>query len=110
MSTQPDALRLANALDGFAQTPWTREEAAAELRRQHKTIEGMGAAWAREINKNNRLQAINAQMLEALQQAVALADVNVRLGLYGEPDRTPACAASYAQCVAAIASATKEQP
>ena len=37
-NTQSKALRLADALDGNAKTAWTREEAAAELRRQHARI------------------------------------------------------------------------
>ena len=37
-NTQSNALRLADALDGNAKTNWTREEAAAELRRQHARI------------------------------------------------------------------------
>jgi hypothetical protein len=91
MSNKPEALEIAEALEepdenGFS--TMLDMTAASELRRLH---------------------AINAQMMDALQQAVALADANVRLGLYGEPDRTPACAASYALCVAAIAAATGEQ-
>lgn len=35
MSERPEALRLADCLEGNATTPWTREEAAAELRRLH---------------------------------------------------------------------------
>ena len=33
MNEQPEALRLADALEGHAKQAWTREEAAAELRR-----------------------------------------------------------------------------
>lgn len=35
MNEKPIALRLADCLEGNATTPWTREEAAAELRRLH---------------------------------------------------------------------------
>ena len=37
-NTQAKALLLADALEGNARTAWTREEAAAELRRQHARI------------------------------------------------------------------------
>jgi predicted Ser/Thr protein kinase len=41
--TEPEALRLAEALEGKATAPWTREEAAAELRRLHAEVERMSA-------------------------------------------------------------------
>ena len=43
---KPEALRLADALEGRATRAWTREEAATELRRLH---------------------ALNAELLEALK-------------------------------------------
>ena len=39
----PEALRLADALDGNAKTAWTRAEAAAELRRLHSENERLAA-------------------------------------------------------------------
>ena len=47
MADQPEALRLADALEGRAERAWTRVEAAAELRRLH---------------------ALNAELLEALKR------------------------------------------
>lgn len=38
ITEKPDALILAECLEGNATTPWTREEVAAELRRQHARI------------------------------------------------------------------------
>jgi hypothetical protein len=43
MTTKPEALRLADALDGLAMKPWTRSEASTELRRQHAEIERLKA-------------------------------------------------------------------
>lgn len=45
---QPEALRLADALDGNARTNWTREEAAAELRRLHAENERLQQELIRE--------------------------------------------------------------
>ena len=47
MKEQPEALRLADALEGRATRAWTREEVAAKLRRLH---------------------AVNAELLEALDK------------------------------------------
>ena len=47
------ALHLADALDGFADQPWTREQCAAELRRLHE---------------------VNAELLEALEHMLLGAD------------------------------------
>jgi hypothetical protein len=43
MTEQPTALRLADALEGHAKQAWTREEAAAELRRLHHENERLKA-------------------------------------------------------------------
>ena len=43
MTDQPEALRLADALEGHAKQAWTREEAAAELRRLHHENERLKA-------------------------------------------------------------------
>lgn len=56
-NTQPEALRLADALEGNARTAWTREEAAAELRRQHARIAELEA----------QLSAIGAGGVEPLR-------------------------------------------
>lgn len=44
MSEKATALRLADCLEGNATTPWTREEAAAELRRLHTQRDELLAA------------------------------------------------------------------
>ena len=55
---KPDALRLADCLEGNATTPWTREEAATELRRQH----------ARIVELEAQLSAIGAGDVEPLRK------------------------------------------
>lgn len=57
---------------------------------------------------NARLIGAAPDLLEALQEAVALADKNVAM-FSGKPNRTPRCQASYDKCVAAIQKATGEQ-
>ncbi len=47
---QPEALRLADALEGNARTAWTREEAAAELRRQHTRIAELESQLAQRFD------------------------------------------------------------
>ncbi len=51
MADKPEALRLADALEGRAERAWTRAEAAAELRRLH---------------------ALNGELLEALKLAQSI--------------------------------------
>jgi hypothetical protein len=58
-----------------------------------------------EWEANARLIASAPLLLEALQEAVALADKNCH-AWDGKPDRTPECQASYDKCVAAILAAT----
>jgi hypothetical protein len=79
MTEQPTALRLADALEGHAKQAWTREEAAAELRRLHHENERL-----HQINQSHEmklsvrgyeiqiadLKAVNAELLEALKQAL----------------------------------------
>ena len=45
-AAQPEALRLADAIEGDAKAPWTRQDIAAELRRQHAEIESLRAQAA----------------------------------------------------------------
>ena len=47
---QTEALRLADALEGNARTAWTREEAAAELRRQHARIAELESQLAQRFD------------------------------------------------------------
>jgi hypothetical protein len=74
---QPEALRLADYLD---ETKWQfpvavlHEQAAAELRRLHELNEELLAREKRwsdiadvEVARCDKLQAINAQLLEALE-------------------------------------------
>jgi hypothetical protein len=123
MSKQPRALELADMIVRYNAGVMSQavcedySDAAAELRRLHTALSASEASDAESLrmyrsarDERNRLAAINAQMLEALQQAVALADRNAYSDDHGNAIRTPECAATYAQCVAAIAAATKEQP
>lgn len=88
MTQQPEALRLAELCEGSANAgssePWTRRQAAAELRRLHAEKERLAGEVA---NRNRRalegdeavtalenvhayyekLERINAQLLEALR-------------------------------------------
>ena len=66
MSETPEALRLADCLDGNAKTPWKREEAAAELRRLHP--------------QRDELLAVNAGLMQAARQALeALEAITYRI-------------------------------
>jgi hypothetical protein len=76
MSTQPEALFLADALEGRATRAWTREEAAAELRRLHDHTQMLEHAYksACDIVKEQDkklvdLEAVNQELLEAIYEA-----------------------------------------
>jgi hypothetical protein len=76
MTTQPEALRLADALGKLwladRQSSETREEAAAELRRLHAVNQELGAALRRLIiycnTLENRLMEVDGEH-PALQEA-----------------------------------------
>jgi hypothetical protein len=71
MSTQPEAIRLADALDRWHEGVFP-VEAAAELRRLHAENEDLRrCAEVEEVEKyaaaNRRLHALNGELLEALK-------------------------------------------
>ena len=84
MSTQPKALALADKLNSLcvAEFAWaTLNDAANELRRLHAALEASEASDAESLRlyraareRADKLHALNAQMLEALQNMVALAN------------------------------------
>ena len=70
MSTQPKALALADKLNSLcvAEFAWaTLNDAANELRLLHAESEMRRLALHDEMKKADRLHALNAQMLEALE-------------------------------------------
>ncbi len=69
MSEQPDALRLADALEEKEYPP--RRAAAAELRRLHAENEDHIQQLRKEQLEVERLHSVNAQLLEALESMVA---------------------------------------
>lgn len=78
MNEQPEALRLADALEGHAKQAWTREEAAAELRRLY-------AENALLHERHHFDNGVLKELLEALKDAVAvigLAENSVRCNYY----------------------------
>ena len=69
MSTQPEALRLADALDSAPYSSGCTNEAATELRRQHAEIERLREALLRIKETKVFVGAIaQAMMDEALQE------------------------------------------
>ncbi len=86
MTTQPEALRLADYLDLDG-----KHKCAAELRRQHADIEQLKAQvflqmkWKTDAqNENERLLEINAELLEALEDL--LQEYDVQMSAYQEMD------------------------
>lgn len=72
MSERPEALRLADCLDGNAKTPWTREEAATELRRMHaenaslkEQLDAIGAGGVAPLRKHQDHVEDDLNMLAA---------------------------------------------
>jgi ElaB/YqjD/DUF883 family membrane-anchored ribosome-binding protein len=79
MSTQPEALRLADALEKYwgAESGHDRErQAVAELRRLHAEVEELRGALDEAMwhVKYKELKAVNEELLEALKQHVQLHD------------------------------------
>jgi hypothetical protein len=115
VSEQPEALRLADALDSLAKYQLElggdgKEDkaAAAELRRQHADIEQLKAQvflqmkWKTDAqNENERLLEINAELLEALEDL--LQEYDVQMSAYQEMD-------VQRRARAAIAKAEKVKP
>ena len=67
---QPEALRLANAIEGLATKAWTREEVAAELRRLHARIAELEQEVAHTdslLGKANALARIRAHRIAELK-------------------------------------------
>lgn len=71
MTTQPEALRLAELCEGSANAgsaePWTRRQAAAELRRLHQS-EREAWRYADELEQSRKA------LLEALERLVGMAE------------------------------------
>jgi hypothetical protein len=78
MSEQLEALRLAELCEGSANAgssePWTRRQAAAELRRLHAENEMFRVMHQSHADKLKAVGAINAQLLEALEATTAMLD------------------------------------
>ncbi len=75
MSTQPEALRLADELRAAPERSRTSFEAAAELRRLHavnaeltENLEKKSVAIQRIWKERDELRKINAELLEALKE------------------------------------------
>ena len=86
---QPEALRLADELDGTVKTGYW--EAAAELRRLHEVnqeLEYSRNLWKTEAvlwsEKTHKLHSVNAELLEALQMLLA----NPNSGLWANAARS----------------------
>ena len=72
MITQPEALRLADSLDNYAEPHNCNEDAAAELRRQHTEIEHLTAE--RDALARCKLADQDAYVAMRDQRDAALAD------------------------------------
>jgi hypothetical protein len=69
MTEQSEAQRLADELEG--RFPISGKEAAAELRRLEGEIERKSDAIQRLWKERDDLRAVNAQLLEALENSIA---------------------------------------
>lgn len=96
MSTQPEAMRLADALTADDFGPLTNE-AAAELRRLHEKNRFLVTQLGLAHDGKHRLQDLNADLLEALQSMLTTWE-------HGSVDEFP-----IANARAAIAKATGEK-
>ena len=67
MAEQTEAQRLADALEEKPDSDGHCRQAAAELRRLHEILELRHAAGIRYAAQINQLEAVNAQLLEALE-------------------------------------------
>jgi hypothetical protein len=72
---KPEALRLADALEGRAERAWTRAEVAAELRRLHDHTQMLEHAYKsacdiveEQDKKLVDLEAVNQELLEAFKR------------------------------------------
>ena len=63
---QPDALRLADCLEGYATTPWTREVVAAELRHLQARIEQLEKYESDLISERDYRDEIIDRMADAV--------------------------------------------
>ncbi len=80
MNEQPEALRLADALDSAPYSSGCTNEAAAELRRQHAEIERLrdaGVGYSQQtmdaaVREREKLREVNAELLEALKLAQSI--------------------------------------
>lgn len=70
---QPEALRLADALDGAAQEhslrPFTLSKAATELRRLHEAHDWQYKMAGERLRRIEKLERMNQELLEALKEA-----------------------------------------
>lgn len=74
MTQQSEAQRLARELDAYHTAPH-HKQAAAELRRLEGESERKSDAIQRLWKERDDLRAVNAQLLEALENAIAHFDV-----------------------------------
>jgi len=73
MTTQPEALRLAEFCDGNV----LYQPAAAELRRLHEAVGFDAVIRIGLFKESQRLQALNEELLEALKLALTALDCDV---------------------------------
>jgi hypothetical protein len=89
MSTQPEALRLANALEKYwgAERGHDRErQAAAELRRLHAEVEELRGALDEAMwhVKYKELKAVNESDTALLRQALEALEWHIERGAWGQ--------------------------
>jgi hypothetical protein len=79
MSTQPEALRLADLIDHGSTSTQIERETAAELRRLHDVelhLAQVERGFDKLITQRDALHSVNAELLEALKWMVANDDTN----------------------------------
>jgi len=79
MSTQPEALRLADQIHtGNGQ--WM-QQAANELRRLHESVTYFQEAYGQELKTSNELRSVNAELLEALKNRAEVDSAYMQLAV-----------------------------
>lgn len=75
---QPEALRLADSLEGNAKAPWTRDEVSKELRRLHAEVEALEA-------ENDLLRQHSAKQINdaTLLTGISIGNGSMDIGMQG---------------------------
>lgn len=71
MTTQPEALRLADRLDRFCDTD--EKKAAAELRRLHEAHDWQYTMAGERLRRIEKLEALNQELIKSLQTIAHIA-------------------------------------